>query len=295
MRFVLGSAEGACFDGPMRRIRVSGQRMLMLSFYDEPSCDPYVCITMDVTLEPAQQFLDAFEREHGERAGVQHLVTAAVGRCLHEMPSLNVKIVGREFYQLDRVDIAVPVHLGRSAKGDDTGMTVLNGVERMTLRDVVRETRARVRAEREGSVRAFGTAFGRKLANQAPRAVRLASDLASTALRYRAAYRLLGPWASVSTGVTNVGAVFALPQGARYRSAALTMPSKFGHVASAFALAPACDAPVAEEGRVAVRRVLPITMLVDHRAIDGYLMAKLGERLAELLLAPSALGAAAVA
>jgi len=270
----------------MRRIDVSGQRTMMLSLYDPPSSDPYVCITMDVDIEPAQRFLEQ------TGAGVQHLVTAAVARCLKEMPALNVKIVGGSFYQLDRVDIAVPVRLdGRSSAEDQTGMTVLHGVERMSLVEIARETRARAGAEREGSTRAFGTAFGRQVAKVAPRATSFAARLAVRALRHRAGYELLGAWSKVSTGVTNVGAVFALPHGARYRSAALTMPGKLGHVASAFAIAPACEAPVAENGRAVVRRVLPITMLVDHRAIDGYLMAKLGERLASLLLRPEQLEA----
>lgn len=274
----------------MRRLRVSGQRRLMLRFFETPSSDPYVSITMDVNLEPALEFLDAFERERGERAGVQHLVTAAVARCLHEFPALNVKIVGGAFYQLERVDVAVPVSLGARGSGQDqTGMMVLHGVEKKTLEDIARETRSRTRAERSGKLDGFGSAFGRRLAQSVPRAAEAAVDLAGTVLRHPVGYRLLGPWSSVSTGVTNVGAVFELPAGARFRSVSLTLPSRLGHVASAFALAPACDAPVAEERRVVVRRVLPIMMVVDHRAIDGHLMAKLGERLAALLLAPAEL------
>ena len=263
---------------------------MMLRFFERPSSDPYVSITMDVNLEPALEFLEAFEREHAERAGVQHLVTAAVARCLQEMPALNVKIVGRAFYQLDRVDIAVPVRLVATSSGDDqTGMVVLNGVEKKTLGEIARETKQRSHAERSGSVRAFGSAVGRRLAASAPSAAETAVELASSALSHPLGYRLLGPWATVSSGVTNVGAVFELPAGARFRSVSLTMPNRLGHVASAFALAPASDAPVAEDGRVVVRRVLPIMMVVDHRAIDGYLMAKLGERLGRLLLQPASL------
>lgn len=274
----------------MRRMKVSGQRRLMLRFFEQPSSDPYVCITMDVNLEPALQFLDGVARESSERVGVQHLVTAAVARCLAEMPLLNVKIIGRSFYQLDRVDVAVPVRLSGDPSADDqTGMVVLHGVEEKTLAQIARETRERTSAERSGSVRAFGSAIGRRLAASAPSAAETAVELAASALSHPLGYRLLGPWATVSTGVTNVGAVFGLPGGARFRSVSLTMPNRLGHVASAFALAPASDAPVAEEGRVVVRRVLPIMMVVDHRAIDGYLMAKLGERLAEILLSPSEL------
>ena len=267
---------------------------MMLWFYDEPSNDPYVSLTVDVTIEPALAFLDAFAREHGTRAGVQHLVTAAVARCLHEFPALNVKILAGGIYQLERIDIAVPVQLeGGSSARDQTGMVVVQGVDGLSLGEIAAHTRKRVAAERAGEHATTGTAGFRKLAATAPRVAGALFGAASRLLQRPIGQRLISPWLSVSAGVTNIGAVFPMPPGARFRSAGLTMPTKLGHVASAFALAPACDAPVAEEGRVVVRRVLPIVMLVDHRAIDGYLMAKLGARLAELLLAPAALAHAA--
>jgi pyruvate/2-oxoglutarate dehydrogenase complex dihydrolipoamide acyltransferase (E2) component len=201
-----------------------------------------------------------------------------------------MKIVGKRFYQLESVDVAVPVRLtGMSSHGDQTGMMVLHGVERMTLAEIASETRSRTRAERAGDLTTSGSAFGRRLARALPSVVETALDAASAVLQHPLGYRLLGPWSSLSTGITNVGAVFTLPEGARFRSVALTMPARLGHVASAFALAPATEAAVAEQGRSIVRRVLPITMLVDHRVIDGYLMAKLGERLATALLAPETL------
>lgn len=274
----------------MRRLDVSGQRRMMLSFFGEPSGDPYLCFTADVTIEAALRFLDAHEREHGVRAGLQHLVTAAVARCLHEMPALNVRIVGREFYQLDRVDIAVPVQLGGIGSRDDqTGLTIVHGVDKLTLAQIAEATRARVGEERAGAANLTGTGLVRRIARHAPRALEATANLASRALRYPATYSLLGPWSNVSTGVTNIGAVFQLPDGARFRSVSLTMPARLGHIASAFALAPACEAPVVEAGVVVARRVLPITMVLDHRVIDGFGAAKLGSRMAELLLEPTSL------
>ena len=262
----------------------------MLRFFEQPSSDPYVSITMDVNLEPGLAFLEAFEREHGERVGVQHLMTAAVARAVHELPAVNVKIVGRSFYQLERVDVAVPVRLaGRGSERDQTGMVVLHGVERMSLADIARQTRERSQAEREGSLSSFGSAFGRRLAERVPSAVEAAVEVAAGVIAHPLGYRMLGPWGTLSTAVTNVGSVFELPTGARFRSVAFTIPTRLSHVASGFALAPAAEAPVAEDGRVVVRKVLPIMMVVDHRAIDGYMMAKLGERLARALLDPEPL------
>lgn len=264
---------------------------MMLWYFDGPSNDPYVSITMDVDARPAQDFLVAFEREHGVRAGLQHLVTAAVARCLRDLPALNVKIFKDEIWQLDHVDIAVPVRLdGRSQAKDQTGMVVLHGVDELGLGEIAGMTHARVSSERKGTSSVSGSALARRLVGRAPAKVaRAALDLVGGALQSSLGARALAPWARVSTGVTNLGAVFKLPEGARFRAASFSVPAKLGPMASVFALAPVTSAPVVRHGLVEAAPVLPIVMILDHRVIDGYLMAKLGERLAALLLEPAAL------
>jgi pyruvate/2-oxoglutarate dehydrogenase complex dihydrolipoamide acyltransferase (E2) component len=248
-------------------------------------------MTFDVDVRPAQEFLVAFEREHGVRAGVQHLVTAAVARCLHDIPALNVKVFDDDIYQLDRVDIAVPVRLeGATHTEDQTGMVVLHDVDKMGLGDIARMTRERTTSERKGTLNSFGSAFARKLVGRMPsRVSRRVLDVVGGALQSSLGARVLSPWARVSTGVTNIGAVFRMPEGARFRSASMTVPSKLGPMASVFAIAPVCEAPIVKAGRVEVGSVLPVVMVVDHRAVDGYLMAKLGERLATSVLDPTSL------
>lgn len=74
----------------MKRLSLSATRRTILWFFDEPSHDPCVTLNFDVDLAPVRTFLDAFAREHGERIGVQHVLTKAVARCLVELPALNV-------------------------------------------------------------------------------------------------------------------------------------------------------------------------------------------------------------
>ncbi len=276
----------------MRRLNASTTRRLLLWLFDEPSNDPYISLTFDVDLAPARAFLGAFEREHGERVSVQHLVTKAVARCLAELPALNVKILNRSLYQLERVDIAVPVHLGGGARGDETGMTIVHHVDKKSLLEVARETRRGARAERDGELAASGSAFARRLSRWAPDALMRAGLDATRALLVRpTTYRLLEPWVGVSSAVTNVGAVFALPKGARVRAGSAHAPAKLGHVASIFGVAPAEDDAAVEDGEIVARKVLPVLMVVDHRAVDGFLMATAASRVAEALLDPSWLGA----
>lgn len=61
----------------VKRLSATATRKLILWFFDEPSNDPYVSLNFDVDLAPVRAFLDAFEREHGERIGVQHVLTKA--------------------------------------------------------------------------------------------------------------------------------------------------------------------------------------------------------------------------
>ncbi len=274
----------------MKRLSPSATRKVILWFFDAPSNDPYVSLNFDVDLAPVRTFLDAFEREHGERIGVQHVLTKAVGRALVELPALNVKILDRALYQLDRVNIAMPVHLDRhKTGGDETGMTIVHGVNEMTLLEVARATRRNAAAERADEASASGSGLARRMSRFVPQRVMHAGlDAVRWAMQRPLTYRLVEDLA-VSSGVTNVGAVFSLPRGARFRSASATIPTKLGPVASVFGVAPAEDVVVVENGVPQGRTVLPIVMIVDHRAIDGFLMATAAKYVAEGLLEPARL------
>lgn len=261
-------------------------------FFDEPSNDPYVSLTFDVDVAPLRRFLDAYEREHGVRASIQHAMTRAVARCLVELPALNVKALGGSLYALDGVNLAVPVHLASKTGrgGDETGMTILRDVHRTSLGEVARAMRERASDERTGRITLSGSAVARRVARFVPDGVlRPALGVARWMLTHPAGYRALESHFGISSAVTNVGAVFSLPRGARFRAASASIPSKLGPVASVFGVAPTEPAAVVEDGALVTRTVLPIVMIVDHRAVDGVLMATAASRVCESLLAPESL------
>lgn len=278
----------------MRQIDGSATRRLLLWWFDEPSGDPYITLNFDVDVAPLRAFLDAYEREHGVRVGVQHAVSKAVARCLVELPALNVKILGQRLHALDRVDIAMPVHLGGKGKGqrnDETGMMIVRHVDRLALGDLARATRKNADDERSGRASATGSAFARKALRAIPDALmRPMLDAGGWVISRPSVYHLLEEHIGVSSAVTNVGAVFSMPKGARFRAAsASSIPQKLGHVASIFGVAPSEEVAVSEDGVIGSRRVLPLLMVVDHRAIDGVLMATAACRVAEALLDPARL------
>ena len=274
----------------MRLLEMSSTRRLMLWFFDDPSGDPYVSVNFDVDITPLRNFLDAFEREHAERITIQHVVTKAVAKCLAEVPALNVKIMGRRLHALDRVDIAMPVHLDTSGSRDETGMVIVRSVDRLSLLEVANATRRTTREERGGTASMSGSAFARKAMRALPNAL-LHPTLGALSwlMSHASVYQLLEDHIGISSAVTNVGSVVALPKGARFHGASATIPCKFGHLASVFAVAPTQVAAVVEDGSVSTRTVLPLVMIVDHRAIDGVLMGVAVTRVVEALLNPATL------
>jgi pyruvate/2-oxoglutarate dehydrogenase complex dihydrolipoamide acyltransferase (E2) component len=275
----------------MQRLELSETRRLLLWFFDKPSNDPYVSLTFDVVIEPALRFRDAFTRQHGERIGLQHLVTKAVARTIGSMSALNVKIIGRSIYQLDRVDIAVPVHLeARAESRDETGMMILLDANKKSLLQIARETRHGAAAERRGETSLSGSAVSRRLIKSLPDAlVYRGLDVVGRLVSTPWINTLADDRLAVSSGVTNVGSVVALPKGARFRAASATLSTKVTHVASVFGIGPIEEAAVVEDDQVVARKVLPIVMIVDHRAIDGVLMGLTASRVASALSSPEGL------
>lgn len=280
----------------MRPLLVSSTRKFALWYFDEPSNDPYVSLNFDVEVAAMRGFIDAVEREHGVRVGLHHVVTKAVARCLKQMPPLNVKILSGKLHQLERVDIAMPVHLGANKVGkDETALMVVHDVDQKSIVEVARHTRKGADDERQNKMTLGGTAVARAAARFLPQKVlRSALDGGRMLLSNAVTYRMLADNFGVSSGVTNVGAVFSLPKGARFRSASATISSKLGHVASVFGIAPTEDAAIVDNGEIVAKTVMPIVMIVDHRAIDGVLMATAASRLCELLLNPAELASSSV-
>jgi pyruvate/2-oxoglutarate dehydrogenase complex dihydrolipoamide acyltransferase (E2) component len=277
----------------VRRLELSETRRILLWLYDEPSNDPYISLTFEVVIEPALRLRDAFEREHGERIGLQHIVTKAVARTIALVPEINVKIIRRRIYRLDRVHLCVPVHLGSGAdRADETGMMILHGVDRMSLLEIARATRRGADDERQGRASLSGSAVSRRLTRGLPDGVVYrALDLVGSIARKPWVHGLTDDRLAVSSAVTNVGSIVGLPKGARFVAASHPVPSKATHVASIFGIGPIQDGVVVEDGAVVARKVLPIVMIADHRAIDGVLMGRTAVKLAEALLDAPSLGA----
>lgn len=272
----------------LRPAKMSVLRRVMMWMYGSPSRDPYITISLDIELEEAQQYLERREARTGEHVGIHHFLTAAVARCFQEYPSLNRKILGSRIYDLCQVDIVMPVNLvGHGHDEVEASVIILEAVERMSLEDIARATRRKVREEHKDKHTSSLVGLLRWLGDRgADRLLYTFLDGVGRLGGHPLGYRLLQEIVGVSTTVSNVGAVLPDVQGAHFRGAALTMPDSVMHVGSFFGVAPATRRPVACGEQIVLRQVLPLIVCFDHRLIDGFLFGKTLQFLASIFCSP---------
>lgn len=226
--------------------------------------DPQIYGSLEIEATKLTAYLDGC-RERGHKVTPTHLVGRAVAVTLREIPDLNVRIVGSRIVPRESVDIffITAVEGGR----DLSGVKVERADEKSAV-EIARELGERGRAAKEG--RDADLAKSKNAMNALP------MPLLRVALRATAWFagdrnqsvRALGLARSPfgSAAVTSVG-MFGLPMG--------FAPLSWMYRVPLLVLAGAIeDRPVAREGRVEVRPILPITATIDHRYVDGWHIAR---------------------
>lgn len=250
----------------MKRAPLTGWRKIANALWTAPN-DPQIYGALELDAVPAFDFI-ARARARGQRVTATHLVGRAVAHALVEVPELNVRIVGDHAIERPSVDIFFITAV--SSGHDLTGVKVISA-DRKSAAALARELEARSARMKKGSDPDF--ARTKHTMDRLPRALlrpvlRFGAWLAGDHAR---GLPMLGLAASPfgSAMVSSVG-MFGLPMGFAplawmYRVPLLVLASEI------------VDRPVAVAGRVEVRPVLPLTVTIDHRYVDG---AHLGRALA---------------
>lgn len=243
--------------------RLRGWRRVANAMWGAPN-DPQIYGALEIDATNLRAFLDDC-RARGERVTPTHLVGRAMALTLRDVPDLNVRIVGERVVPRTSVDIffITAVEGGR----DLSGVKIERADEKSAVA-IARELFERSRAAKEG--RDADLAKSKSAMNALP------MPLLRVALRATAwvagdrdrSIRALGLGRSPfgSAAVTSVG-MFGLPMG----FAPLSWMYKVPLLVLVGTIE---DRPVAREGRVEVRPVLPITATIDHRYADGWHIAR---------------------
>ena len=265
----------------------SSFRRIALAQWKGPS-DPIIHGQLWIDVTEAEAFLAAQSETHQVRVSLGTLVGKAVAIALGAIPEANAKVVGRKIYLKNSVDVYYQVDVGR---GSDLTGTVIEGADQKSLHEIGRElseAAQRIRAGRDEQYEKTqkGGLFRRSPIWFLAFILRLFSFLL---FRVGVPSRWLGgsnPDPFGSCMVTNVGSF-----GIDIAYAPLVPWTRTPLI---FLVGMAQARPTVIDGEVVVRRFLPVSATIDHRVLDGALIAKFAKILRGFVSAPNEAGTVTV-
>jgi pyruvate/2-oxoglutarate dehydrogenase complex dihydrolipoamide acyltransferase (E2) component len=264
----------------------SAVRRGLLWWFRWPS-NPYVTVNFAVDFTNARAWLAALPPP---RVTIHHLVAGAIARTLAAYPVANARIVGDRIVPADHVGIAMPVsllgHGGEESR--ELGMAVLERAETRTLREVAEATTRVVSEERRGAAQNPFIQSVIKVIEASPTPVVSGGlSLLDRMMRRQAVAERVYGMVPVTTGLSNAGAAIARPRGMLFRGADIAIPQRLVHIGTFWGTSAIQDEVIAVDGAPAVRPMLPVLFLFDHRLIDGVMAARVITRFGEIVMDPA--------
>jgi pyruvate dehydrogenase E2 component (dihydrolipoamide acetyltransferase) len=225
-----------------------------------PPNDPQIYGAIEVDATSLRRFMDGC-RSLGHKVTPTHLVGRAVALILRDVPEMNVRLRGAWAEPRESADI---FFIAAVEGGKDLSGVKIERVEHKSVVDLADELTARAGAAKAG--RDPDLAKSKRTMDALPMpllraALRVGSWISGDLDRgVRALGLARAPFGSAA--VTSVG-MFGLPMG----FAPLSWMYRVPILVLVGAIA---EKPVAIDGRVEVRPVLPITATIDHRFVDGF-------------------------
>ena len=259
-------------------------------WFKDPA-SPWVSVNIAIDFTAAEQFLHDVNLKSDVKITIQHLVMGAIGQALLDVPAANARVINNRIYPQKHVGIAYPINLLGHETGDDRelSMGILPKVDELSLKEIAMTCRKAVSNERKGKV---GNSFVRSmlsLMKKAPHsAIHLGLDQLQFLLRKTSFAQKIYDQMPITTGITNPGAAIPDIDGILYRGGAINLPSRLIHIGTLWGISKTQSEVIPIEGKPAVRTMLPVTLIFDHRLIDGVKASKLVLRFRERIQHPEA-------
>jgi pyruvate dehydrogenase E2 component (dihydrolipoamide acetyltransferase) len=250
-----------------RGARATGWRRIAVAIWGPPR-DPQIYGELELDAGSALAFLER-ARAAGHRVGPTQLVGRALALALRGVPELNTRLLRGRFLPRPSVDVFFITAVGG---GRDLSGVKVERVDEKPAVEIGDELLGRARELRQGRDLAFKRAKARTerlpLFLLRP-LLRLAAWIAGARAH---AVEALGLEASPfgSAMVSSVG-MLGLPHG--YSPLVWLY-----HVPLLVLVGELAERPVVVEGQVVARPVLPICVTLDHRYVDGFLIAELARQ-----------------
>ena len=255
--------------------RLSGWRRVAGAMWRAPD-DPQIYGALDVDARPILTYI-ASARAAGHHLTPTHLVGRALARALVAVPDLNVRIRRGRARPRASVDV---FFITAIAHGRDLSGVKIHDAAGKPAIELAAELARRGRAMKQGEDAAF--ARTKHLTDRLPvwllRPALRATAFLTQELRLDVPQLALQREPFGSAMVSSVG-MLGLPRGFIPLAWMYDVPLLIlvGEIA---------EQPVAIDGRVEARPVLPMTATIDHRYVDGWHVARAMAAFREYLAAP---------
>jgi pyruvate/2-oxoglutarate dehydrogenase complex dihydrolipoamide acyltransferase (E2) component len=244
-----------------------------------PSRDGRIYARMEVDATAALAYLERLRAETGERVTITHLVGAALGRALREVPEIRARVVLGRLVSLESCDIGFAVDI---EQGSDLAPVKVPDVDTLSPLEVARAVTAGAERLRAHEDAAYRRTSG--IVRLAPSwAMRPALSFASLVAGGLGRAVLGQPGFPLGTAfVSNVGTL-GLDE-------AFLAPLPFARTPVYLAVGAIQDRAVVVEGEVVVRPVVVLVATADHRIVDGAHAGAMAAVTRDLVLHPERLG-----
>lgn len=246
-----------------KKTRVSNFRKIAIGTW-RTAYDPSVYGTIELRMEPALAYIEAFRKATGRRLTITHMVGRAVGETLRQTPDANALLRFNRVYLRKRIGVLFQVAMtDQGSDKIDLSAVTLYDVGDKSLAEVVEDFEQKVEVVRQRKDPALEKS--RNLFQLIPYLflnlfLRITSFLMFTLnLDLRKIGLPKDPFGSVM--VTNIGSL-GLDQ-------AYVPLVPYSRVPILLAMGAIKDQPVVDDGKVVPGKVMRIGATFDHRFIDG--------------------------
>ncbi|EAQ00682.1 hypothetical protein JNB_10924 [Janibacter sp. HTCC2649] len=265
----------------MSRRRTSTRNKIAVASW-RPSSDGRIYTRMELDASAVLAYVDRVRSESGERVTITHVVGAALGRALHQVPEVRARILLGRRLDLDTCDVGFAVDI---EGGSDLAPVKVRDIDQLSPLEVARALGAGASQLRAGEDVAYRRTSG--IVRWAPSwAVRPALAVASIVAGGLGRPVLGQPGFPLGTAfVSNVGSL-GLDE-------AFLAPLPFARTPVYLAIGAVQDKAVVVDGEVVVRPVVVLVATADHRIVDGSHAGQLAAILRDLVLHPDRLDSSA--
>ena len=262
------------------------RKMAMASW--RPRKDPTISATMNIEASGMLRYIDDVKAATGQHVTPMHLVGRAAGKMLEALPGLNGRVVFGSFLPSPTIDCFFVVSLrtdpvtGIQAASTDLSGAVVRRVDEKPPWLIAKELADRASKIRHDEDPEFKrtNAMVKGIPPLLLRPVLDAMGFITESLQMPLPFMGLEARPYGSILVSNVGT--------HGLDSAFAPVPPFVHVPFTIVIGAISDKVLAEDGQAVVRPVLPLSVCLDHRFVDGYQAATMARVFREYLADPAA-------